>query len=147
MNPPDKYKLNRSVLETTRLNSKANDRQYWLSKLPTNASKPSKFFAGLPMATIRLPGDFSEFLKLLNSAGAEYLPIGGYAVNYYGSSRSTGDMEITSISGVDFEECYNRRELAEIEGMHIPVIRLEDLQRNKRASGRCKDLADLDELQ
>src|ERR1700722_11507107 len=46
------------------------------------------------MATIRLPSDFSEFLKLLNSIGAEYLLIGGYAVNYYGSSRSTGDMDI-----------------------------------------------------
>jgi hypothetical protein len=34
MNLPDKYKLNRSVLETTRLNSKANDRRYWLSKTP-----------------------------------------------------------------------------------------------------------------
>ena len=45
------------------------------------------------MATIRLPSDFSELLKLLNSIGAEYLLIGGYAVNYYGSSRSTGDMD------------------------------------------------------
>jgi predicted nucleotidyltransferase len=147
------------------------------------------------MATIRLPSDFSEFLKLLNSIGAEYLLIGGYAVNYYGSCRSTGDMDIwtsrrpvnafkvasvlrgfgfsaatpemlsepdriirmgvpplrleilTSISGVDFEECYAKRELAEIEGMLVPVIRLEDLKRNKRASGRFKDLADLDELQ
>jgi hypothetical protein len=54
---------------------------------------------------------------------------------------------LTSISGVDFEECYARRELAEIEGILVPVIRLEDLKRNKRASGRFKDLADLDELQ
>ena len=46
------------------------------------------------MTTIRLPRNFSEFLRLLNSNGAKYLLIGGYAVNYYGYSRSTGDMDV-----------------------------------------------------
>jgi hypothetical protein len=54
---------------------------------------------------------------------------------------------LTSISGVDFEECYARREIAEVEGIFVPVIRLEDLKRNKLASGRLKDLADLEDLQ
>lgn len=36
------------------------------------------------MATIQLPPDFKEFLKLLNSSNVEYLVVGGYAVNYYG---------------------------------------------------------------
>jgi len=40
------------------------------------------------MATILLPRDFNEFLRLLNSSEAEYLLIGGYAVNYYGYPRS-----------------------------------------------------------
>jgi hypothetical protein len=34
MNLPDKYKLDRGVLETAELTSKSNDRQYWLSKTP-----------------------------------------------------------------------------------------------------------------
>jgi len=34
MNLPDKYKLDRSVLETVELTGKPNDRQYWLSKTP-----------------------------------------------------------------------------------------------------------------
>jgi len=46
------------------------------------------------MPTIRLPKDFSEFLKLLNSKQVEYLVIGGYAVGYYGYPRATGDMDI-----------------------------------------------------
>jgi len=46
------------------------------------------------MATIRLPPDFKEFLKLLNSNKVEYLLIGGYAVGYYGYPRPTGDMDI-----------------------------------------------------
>ena len=32
------------------------------------------------MATIRLPADFRDFLKLLHSHRVEYLLIGGYAV-------------------------------------------------------------------
>ncbi len=46
------------------------------------------------MATIRLPPDFKEFLRLLNSEKIEYLLVGGHAVGYYGYPRSTGDMDI-----------------------------------------------------
>ncbi len=41
-----------------------------------------------------LPGDFREFLKLLNEAEVEYLLIGGYAVGYHGYPRATADMDI-----------------------------------------------------
>ena len=109
------------------------------------------------MATIQLPPDFKEFLKLLNSNKVEYLVVGGYAVNYYGYPRATADLDIwiaihpinaqrladviqqfgfarvqsetfleprkvirmgvppvrleilTSISGVEFADCYRRR--------------------------------------
>ena len=46
------------------------------------------------MAMIRLPNDFKDFLKLLNSNEVEYLVVGGYAVGYYGNPRSTGDLDI-----------------------------------------------------
>lgn len=46
------------------------------------------------MATIQLPRDFKEFLRLLNSNSVEYLLIGGYAVNYYGYPRATVDMDV-----------------------------------------------------
>ena len=46
------------------------------------------------MATIRLPPDFKEFLKLLKEHQIEYLLIGGYAVGYYGYPRATADMDI-----------------------------------------------------
>lgn len=38
--------------------------------------------------------DFKEFLKLLNSSKVRYLLIGGYAVNFHGHHRTTGDMDI-----------------------------------------------------
>ena len=46
------------------------------------------------MATTLLPPDFKEFLQLLNRHQIEYLLIGGYAVNIYGYTRPTGDMDI-----------------------------------------------------
>ena len=46
------------------------------------------------MATIHLPPDFKEFLKLLNAHRVEYLLIGGYAVGYFGYPRATVDMDI-----------------------------------------------------
>ena len=46
------------------------------------------------MATIRLPADFRDFLKLLNSHRVEYLLVGGYAVCYHGYYRNTGDMDL-----------------------------------------------------
>jgi hypothetical protein len=46
------------------------------------------------MATIRLPADFRDFLRLLNSHRVEYLLVGGYAVCYHGYYRTTGDMDL-----------------------------------------------------
>ena len=146
------------------------------------------------MATIRLPPDFKEFLSLLNSNNVEYLVIGGYAVNYYGYSRATADLDIwiavnpensektarvvrefgfeeaeaqafvkprqvvrmgvppvrleilTSISGVEFAECYDRRLEADFGGVAVHLIGLNDLRQNKLASGRLKDRLDLEQL-
>ena len=53
---------------------------------------------------------------------------------------------LTSISGVQFEDCYAEREMFQIEGLAVPVISLARLRRNKEAAGRAKDLADLDNL-
>ena len=53
----------------------------------------------------------------------------------------------TSIPGIEFHGCYERRELVKIGRMFVPLIGLEDLKINKRASGRPKDLQDLEELQ
>ena len=145
---------------------------------------------------IRLPPDFREFLRLLNSHRVEYLLIGGYAVGYYGYPRPTGDMDVwiavssqnatrvvaalvefgfraqdvpvalfaepgkivrmgippmrleivTTISGVEFATCYPRRCSVVIDGVTVNIIGLDDLKTNKKASGRHKDLNDLEQL-
>src|SRR5580700_301359 len=50
------------------------------------------------------------------------------------------------ISGVEFEDCWPRRVTIDDDELRISAISLEDLKRNKLASGRKKDLLDLDEL-
>lgn len=46
------------------------------------------------MATMHVPGDFKEFLKLLGARDIEYLLVGGYAVSFHGYPRTTGDLDI-----------------------------------------------------
>ncbi len=41
-----------------------------------------------------LENDFRDFIELLNKFGVEYLVVGGLAVNSYGYSRNTGDMDV-----------------------------------------------------
>jgi hypothetical protein len=148
------------------------------------------------MATIHLPPDLREFIKLLNSNHVEYLLIGGYAVGYHGYPRPTGDLDIwiaissqnaarvvaalkefgfdspelsvqlftrkkqviqmgvspikidisTTISGVSFNQCYAKRIVDELDGIQVNLINLKDLKTNKKASGRLKDLNDLENL-
>ena len=38
--------------------------------------------------------DFKELLELLNSQGAEYLIVGGYALALHGAPRYTGDLDV-----------------------------------------------------
>lgn len=53
---------------------------------------------------------------------------------------------LTSISGVSFQDAYARRAVDHIEGLEVSLISLDDLKTNKRAAGRYKDLADLEQL-
>ena len=53
---------------------------------------------------------------------------------------------ITSVTGLTFSDCYPKRVSFTIEGVDIQTISLEDLKKNKKASGRYKDLDDLENL-
>lgn len=53
---------------------------------------------------------------------------------------------LTTISGVGFEDCYSDRIIDEIDGVCVNIINLKYLKLNKQASGRHKDLDDLENL-
>jgi hypothetical protein len=53
---------------------------------------------------------------------------------------------LTDISGVTFSKCFAGRTVAKIDGISVNIISLKDLKKNKKASGRLKDLDDLENL-
>jgi hypothetical protein len=53
---------------------------------------------------------------------------------------------ITSISGVSFDDAYKKREKGTYGNIPVYYISLDDFVKNKKASGRKKDLADLEML-
>lgn len=54
---------------------------------------------------------------------------------------------MSAIDGVYFEACFRRREQVDLAGLRLNIIGLEDFKTNMRASGRLKDLADLESLE
>jgi len=52
----------------------------------------------------------------------------------------------TSISGVEFDECYRSRIVDTLDEIEVNLIDLENLKKNKKASGRAKDIADVEQL-
>jgi len=51
---------------------------------------------------------------------------------------------INEADGICFSECYERRNTVQIDGVDISVISKADLIINKKASGRHRDLADIE---
>jgi hypothetical protein len=54
---------------------------------------------------------------------------------------------IMGLAGVEFDACYRARVEEEVEGIVMPFIDIENLRKNKKASGRHQDMADLENLQ
>ncbi len=54
---------------------------------------------------------------------------------------------LTGVSGLTFHEAWATHVEEQVEGVRVPVIGLEDLLKNKRASGRDKDRADVKGLE
>lgn len=54
---------------------------------------------------------------------------------------------LTSVDGVSFSEAYPSKNIVEIDGLKINFIGLQDLIKNKKASGRGIDLDDIKNLE
>jgi len=54
---------------------------------------------------------------------------------------------ITSVDGLAFDDAWRERETRDYEDVAVPLISLQHLKINKRATGRAKDLGDADELE
>ncbi|MFP4353834.1 MAG: nucleotidyl transferase AbiEii/AbiGii toxin family protein [Phycisphaerae bacterium] len=111
---------------------------------------------------VTIPSDFLEFFALLNAHDVQYVVVGGYAVAVHGAPRFTGDIDVfvgtdgdNAIHLVQALERFGFAELGISESdfvapeqviqIGVPPMRI-DLRRNKAASGRAKDRADLEAL-
>jgi hypothetical protein len=92
--------------------------------------------SGLSVGKQMLNEDYKEMLQCLLEEKVRF---------QIGSSPGRIDI-LTRISGVDFERAYANRQTIAVKGMAVPVISLDDLIVNKRATGRAQDLADVEKL-
>ncbi len=54
---------------------------------------------------------------------------------------------LTTLKDLKFEDCYKSKVEVDIQGLHIEFIDIENLKKNKRATGRPQDLADAENLE
>ena len=54
---------------------------------------------------------------------------------------------VTGVSGLEFEEASRNASVKQIDGIHVRILSMQDLIRNKLASGRPEDLEDAKALQ
>lgn len=106
------------------------DLDIWLRASDETASKIRQVLVDFGFTQDALPADFGSRPRQMVRMG--FPPL---------------QLEImTTISGVQFEDVFSRRMVVDIEGLAVNVIGLEDLKKNKKATGRLKDLADVEEL-
>jgi hypothetical protein len=54
---------------------------------------------------------------------------------------------LTSLTGVTFEEAWDRRVRGDLDGVPVAFLSREILIKNKRATGRTQDAADVENLE
>lgn len=54
---------------------------------------------------------------------------------------------LTEIDGVSFKECFDNRKEVTIDGLQVNFIGYNDLLKNKKESGRPRDIDDIENLQ
>jgi predicted nucleotidyltransferase len=106
------------------------DMDIWVNPTPENAEKLTDVFVQFGMASPEVNADL--FLTPGNIVRMGIPPMRIEVLN--------------DIDGVSFQDCYEGKLVAQIDEVPVDVISLKDLKKNKKASGRYKDLDDLENL-
>ena len=107
-----------------------SDMDIWVSQSPENAGRVVAAIRAFGFDTPNLTEDLFRQRRRIVRMG--HPPIRIEVMN--------------EIDGVTFEECRPAAILAFLDGIQVPIISLADLKRNKLASGRPKDIDDLQQL-
>lgn len=108
------------------------DLDIWIDRTPENASRVWKALAafGAPLDSLGVAREDLLRADVVVQIGLPPLRV---------------DL-MTGLSGVTFAEAWPSRVEAEFEGVRVPFLGREALIRNKTATGRMKDLGDLESL-
>lgn len=106
------------------------DIDFWVSPAPGNIARLLSALAGFGFGSLGLKAE----------------DFGGDSVVQLGQAPNRIDL-LTQIDGVAFADCWPRRMEVSLGDISICLIGLDDFKANKRASGRLKDLADLETLE
>lgn len=106
------------------------DLDVWVRPTVDNSARTVAAVNAFGFASFEVPADgFSQPGKVLQLGG-----------------RPLGIDIMTSVAGVEFDTAWQRRMTVDLEGLPVHFLGLEDLVASKKATGRPKDLGDLDEL-
>ncbi len=107
------------------------DIDIWVLVNPDNAENIVKTLSDFGFSTLKLKKD--DFLEP------------GYVIQL-GYPPHRIDI-LTSVTGLNFEDCYPKKIEIDIDGLKVSFIDLENFKKNKKAVGRFQDLADLENLE
>ena len=108
------------------------------------ATKDIDFFIAIDDENIH------NLLKVLKKFGTPIVEKGVFQEkgNVFRMGRSPIQIYIINeASGINFEDCYKKRNVIKTDEIDISVISKEDLIRNKQASGRHRDLVDIESFE
>lgn len=97
--------------------------------------------------------NYSNLVKACNRLGlpmdavslTKFLDTDRYDVFSFGRPPSAIDL-MTKVKGLDFDLAYDNSTVYEFDELPVRVISLRDLLKAKRATGRLRDLADVEQL-
>jgi len=106
------------------------DLDIWINPTPANADRMLKVLFNFGFSSVGLKK--SDFLKQDFITQLGYPPLRIDLLN--------------SISGVEFDHAYARKISVDIDNLVVPFISIQDFILNKQATGRPKDIADIESL-
>jgi len=108
------------------------DMDIWVDKTLDNYQRIKRAFLEFGMPVFDMTED-----RFLNDSNLD--------VFTYGKPPSSIDIMV-EVKGMDFDECYKNSVFFEEDGLQIRTIHFNNLINAKKASGRAKDMDDLENL-
>lgn len=107
------------------------DLDFWVRSSPENADRIVR-----ALAAFGAPSDLARSRHFLDPDTVVQIGVEPLRIDI-----------LTSITGVEFDDAYEARLTAVVDGVSLPILGLDHLIQNKRATARKKDLLDVEWLE